>query len=158
DLRKTYPLEQVCRLLGLEPGVLRRWEQFDLVRPEKGLYDFQDLVSLRTLSGLIESGVRPETIARSLEGLASVLPGTDRPLAQLKIVVENPRVLLADLGDQHVAPGGQLHFNFSPQPRPDASIVPLEAAGPVDCTTAEGWFERGQALEEEERYGKAEEA
>src|SRR5437867_617433 len=125
DLRKTYPMEQVCRLLGLEPRILRRWEQFNLVRPENGLYDFQDLVSLQTISELIRSGVRPETIAKSLQGLAFVLPGTDRPLAQLKIVVENSKMLLADLGDQRVAPSGQLYFNFGPQRQPGASIVSL---------------------------------
>jgi tetratricopeptide (TPR) repeat protein len=158
DLRKTYPLEQVCRLLELEPEAIRRWEQLSLVRSEEGLYDFQDIVSLRKLAELIKSGVRPGTIAKSLEGLAIVLPGTDRPLAQLKIVVENSKTLLADFGDCRLHPSGQLFFNFDARAKPEAPIVPLGAADPVDALTPEEWFERGQTLEEEERHLEAEEA
>src|SRR5262249_20354135 len=80
-LRRTYPAAQVCRLLRIQPETLRRWEQLSLVRSQDGLYNFQDFVSLRTIGELVQAGVRPETIARSLHGLSSVLPDTDQPLA-----------------------------------------------------------------------------
>jgi len=154
DLRKTYPSPEVCKLWKIEPETLRRWEQFSLVRSQDGLYDFQDLVSLRTIGELVNHGVRPETIAKSLRGLASVLPGTDRPLAQLKIVAENSKSVLADFGEFRVAPDGQLLLNFEGKPRSEAAIISF----PSRDLTATEWFEQGQTCEEGERYGEAEEA
>lgn len=97
DASKTYPTEKVYSLLKIEPEVLRRWEQLSLVRSQDGCYDFQDLVSLRTIAALVGQGVKPKTIAKSLQALAGVLPDINRPLAQLKIVAENRR-LLVELG------------------------------------------------------------
>src|SRR5690349_4801399 len=71
---KTHSAEEVCKQLNLSSEVLQRWEQFGLIHPVDGLYDFQDLVSLRTLAELMERGVRPEIIAKSLQSLASILP------------------------------------------------------------------------------------
>ncbi len=122
-LQKGYSAQEVSQLLKIEPGILRRWEQFSLIRSQEGRYDFQDLVSLRTTAELVRAGVRKETIARSLRGLASVLPGTDRPLSQMKIVVENPDSLFADHGEFHLSPDGQLLFNFDAPPRAEAAIL-----------------------------------
>ena len=104
---KTHPAAEVCKRLRLSSEALQRWEQFGLIRPVEGLYDFQDLVSLRTIAELVERGVRPEIIAKSLQSLASILPEVDRPLSQLKIVAQNPRALHVDLGESLMAPNGQ---------------------------------------------------
>src|SRR6185436_14576731 len=117
----------VSKRLNLSLEVLQRWEQFGLIHPVDGLYDFQDLVSLRTLAELVERGVRPEIIAKSLQSLASILPEVDRPLAQLKIVAENPRALHVDLGESLMAPNGQMLINFDEASRHEAKIVPLRA-------------------------------
>ncbi len=147
---KSYLAEDVCRLLKLPLEALRRWEQFGLVRSHEGLYDFQDLVSLRTLAELIGRGVRPETIARSLQSLASLIPGTDRPLAQLRLVVENPRAILVDLGMGLLTPDGQFLIDFDPRQSAAAAIVPIGSE-----QTAADWFEAGQVSEEEENYPDA---
>jgi tetratricopeptide (TPR) repeat protein len=157
-LQKSYSAQEVSQLLKIEPGTLRRWEQFSLVRSQDGRYDFQDLVSLRTIADLVRAGVRKETIARSLRGLASVLPGTERPLAQLKIVVENPDSLLADYGGFHLSPDGQLLFNFNAQPRAEAAILSLPPGGTAENLTAQEWFARARIREEDERYADAEHA
>ncbi len=153
-LGKAYPASHVCDLLGLDPDALRRWELFGLIRSHEGLYDFQDIVSLRTIADLIARGVDPATIGSSMRGLAAVLPGTDRPLSQLKIVVEQPGSLLAELGELLVAPDGQMLLNFAP------STVDSDRPVPVDTgsMTADEWFARGGALEEDERLTEAAEA
>ncbi|MCI0421714.1 MAG: tetratricopeptide repeat protein [Acidobacteria bacterium] len=150
---KTYPAAEVCKRLKLSPEALQRWEQFGLIRSLDGLYDFQDLVSLRTIAELIERGVRPETIAKSLQSLASILPAMERPLAQLKIVAQNPKAVHVDLGAFLMTPHGQLLFNFEELPRRKGAIVPLREA-----TSEAEWFEYGQAFEEDENYGEAVEA
>jgi tetratricopeptide (TPR) repeat protein len=150
---KTHSAAEVCKRLGLSSEVLQRWEQFGLIHPVDGLYDFQDLVSLRTLAELVERGVRPEIIAKSLQSLASILPEVDRPLSQLKIVAENPRALHVDLGESLMAPNGQMLINFDEASRHEAKIVPLRAV-PSEME----WFEYGQSCEESEDYGEAVEA
>lgn len=153
-VRKKYPADQICRLVDIRPDVLRRWEQLSLVRAQDGLYDFQDIVSLRTIAELSERGVQPEVIARSLRGLASVLPGTDRPLAQLRIVAEGPKSLLAELDDCLVASDGQLLLVFRAEPRPDGATIPFSRK----TATADDWFEHAEWHEEEEHYNEAADA
>jgi tetratricopeptide (TPR) repeat protein len=154
SLRKAYPAAEVCNLLKISPETLRRWEQFGLIRAENGSYDFQDLISLRTLVELVNRGVRTSTLAKSLRQLASVLPGTDRPLAQLKIVVDSPKAVVADLGEYLVAPNGQLAMNFDGEPRSSGTVVRISPAEKTD----QEWFEYGQICEDEERYSEAEAA
>ncbi|HET6962786.1 MAG TPA: tetratricopeptide repeat protein [Terriglobia bacterium] len=147
---KTHSAAEVCKRLKLSLEALQRWEQFGLIRPVEGLYDFQDLVSLRTIAELVERGVRPEVIAKSLQSLSSILPEVDRPLSQLKIVAQNPRALSVDLGESLMAPNGQMLINFDEAPRREATIVPLHAT-PSETE----WFEYGQACEESEDYSEA---
>ncbi|MHC4415960.1 MAG: tetratricopeptide repeat protein [Planctomycetota bacterium] len=158
DLRKSYPAQRVCELLGLDSAALHRWEALGLIRAEDGLYDFQDLVSLRTIAELVGCGVDPQTISRSVRGLASVLPGTERPLSQLKIVVEDPGTLLAELGEVLVAPDGQLLLNFTPDRAGDPDATPVRLAAEPGAGSAEAWFEHGQVCETEERLEEAERA
>src|SRR5439155_13643662 len=132
----------------------RRWEQFGLVRSQQGLYDFQDLVSLRTLAELVNRGIKPANIAKSLQTLASVLPGTDRPLAQLKVVVENPKAILFNLEECLIASNGQLTINFDAESKSGGKVICLGSKNPTDTE----WFEFGQAYEEEESYAEAEDA
>ena len=154
QLKKTYSSAEVCRLLKLEPENLRHWEQFSLISSQDGMYDFQDIMTLRAIAALLQQGVRRETIATSIRGLASILPGTDRPLAQLRILVENPKALLAEFGERRITPEGQLVFNFDTPSRTKAQVIEL----PSSESTAAEWFEHGQILEDEEDLEGAERA
>jgi tetratricopeptide (TPR) repeat protein len=151
--QKAYPAEEVCKLLRLPAETLRRWEQFGLIRSQDGLYDFQDLVSLRTIAELVGRGVRPETIGKSLKALGAVLPGTERPLAQLRVVAENPKAILVELGDHLIAPNGQLLINFEAKHKPAGAVIAID-----EKVTDTEWFEFGQACEEEESYAEAADA
>ncbi|MEW5974361.1 MAG: tetratricopeptide repeat protein [Acidobacteriota bacterium] len=155
SFRKAYPAEEVCRLLGISAEVLRRWEQFSLVRSDEGRYDFQDLVSLRTIAELVRRGVKPMVLAKSLERLASILPGTERPLAQLRIVSEHSGAVLVDLGDALMAPNGQLVLNFDARPRGPSRLVALPE---TRAENEHDWFDYGQACEDEEHFSEAEAA
>ncbi len=159
-LHKSYPAEEVGALLGLDPAMVRRWEALGLVRSEAGRYDFKDIVSLRTIGGLVAAGVDPATIGRSVRGLASILPGTDRPLCQLSIVVEHRRTLVAELGGLLLAPDGQWLLDFGGGSSADAAAAraveePLSLRGEPHEPSAEEWLERGAALEELERLEEA---
>ena len=151
DLQKTYTTQEVSELLGLDPETLRRWELFDLVRAVKGRYDFQDLVSLRAVSRLLSQGVSLETIARSLRKLSPLLPEVERPLAQLRIVAENPEALQVELGDLRLSDSGQVSMGFNRGPESEGNLMKL-----LPETAAE-WFEWAQTCEEDEDlYGAVE--
>ena len=156
-LRKSYPEHQVCDLLAIEPSALRRWEALGLVRSDEGLYDFQDLISLQTITALVGAGVSPLTIGRSIRGLASVLPGTDRPLAQLRIVAAGPHALLAELGELCMAPDGQLMLDFG-RSASAAPPGPVPFAPALETRSADELFEHAIACEIDERLCEAEKA
>lgn len=157
ELEKSYPAHQVCDILNISADTLARWEQFGLVRPVDGKYDFQDLISVRTIAALVAQGVQPATIAKSLHELASVL-AVERPLAQLKIVLENPKVLLAAIDDGRIAPNGQLVLDFEGGQRRRGSVTSVKTPASNDALTAEDWFHIGSMCEDEERFGEAVEA
>jgi len=154
ELQQTYSADDVCKLLNVESATLHRWEQFSLIHSNAGYYDFQDLVSLQTIGRLVRDGVRPEVIAQSLHNLSMVLPGTHRPLAQLQIVAEHPRSILADFGQVRISPMGQLCFRFDSARAEPATVLELGQ----ETRSSEEWFEIGQQHEEQERYEEAIEA
>lgn len=166
---KRYPLAEVASLVGVDCEVLERWEHLGLVRSVGGLYDFQDIVSLQSIASLVRSGASPGAIRRSLEGLSSVLPNVDRPLAQLKIVLVSSGALLAQIGESLIDPMGQQHLDFErctgghDGEAVSASIAevkpraPEGLPGPPPGTMddPDECFERALGLEEDERYREA---
>ncbi len=154
---KSFSFDQVCELLALAPGTLRRWEHLGLIRSHGDRYDFQDLVSLRTIVELIGHGIKPKVIAATIRGLSRVLPGTDRPLAQLKIV-EDAGLLLAERGETLVSPDGQLVLNFGCAAALDALDPPESALAlprEQDHWSADEWLEYGHAKEENGAFDEA---
>lgn len=151
--RKPYSADVICRLLNVTPAALRTWEKHGLVSSRDGAYDYADIVSLRTVADLVSRGVRPEKIADSLRSLESLLPGTDRPLMQLRLVSDSPRQIVAEVGELRIRPDGQLLLNFDPLAThaPPPGTLKLRRD---DCTATE-WFERGQLLEDEQDFDGA---
>lgn len=150
---KVYSAEQIATMVGVDRATLRRWEQLSLIRSQDGRYDFRDIVSLRTIANLVSRGARPERIASSLHALSRVLPGTDQPLAQLRIV-EGDQSLLVELESGLIDAGGQLRLDFDAAEAASRSAVPL--APPP--TSADEWLRRGLRHEAEERFAEAAEA
>ena len=151
-VRKTLSVEEIVRLLGIDQQTLRRWQSLGLVRAIEGRYDFQDLVSLRTIADLIKNRIRPDEISRSLHDLAKLLPDTDRPLAQLKIVANGPNTLLAEIDAQLITPKGQLVMSFGARTAGEAPkfIEPQRSA--------DEWLAQGELFEQNEEFEAAAEA
>src|SRR5262245_47517469 len=114
---KPITAESVCSALGIDARILQRWEHSGLVRSREGRYDFHDLLSLRTVTNLVARGVSPNVIRKSLDALASFLPGVDRPLSQLSILVSDKGELVAELEEALLTQSGQLELRFD-APRP----------------------------------------
>jgi tetratricopeptide (TPR) repeat protein len=153
---KSLTSQQVCSALGIDARTLQRWEHCGLVRARDGLYDFRDLVSLRTVTGLVARGVSPVVIRKSLDAISGFLPGVDRPLAQLTMLVSDTGELVAELEEALLTTSGQLEIRFdSPTtaetPRPLALVR-------ADTRDSSAWIEAGLEHEEAGELDKAEHA
>lgn len=162
SVRKSFTLDRVAELVGVEDATIQRWEYLGLVRSESGTYDFQDIVSLQAIAALVRRGVRPVEIQKSLASIAMFMPGTDRPLAQLTIVASDAGELLAQVGDSLIAPDGQQLLDFGADAQTDHETdhplaPPEELIRAIRSpeADAETLFERAVWLEEEERYDEA---
>jgi len=150
---KPFPAPEVCRIMKIDRGALRRWEQLGLVRADHGFYDFQDLLSIQTIHTLVGDGVRLERIARSLRDLSAILPGMERPLAQLRIIAGN-QDLLVHLGGARFSTSGQMLFDFEIGRPPKGSVLPLN----MQARDSAEWFELGLSCEEEGLFSEAAQA
>ena len=163
EIEKPMDAAQVSALVGVAPETLHRWELLGLVRSNAGRYDFRDLVSLQTIAALVSQGAHPSTINQSVRSLARVLPGTDRPLAQLKLLADQDS-LVAEVNGSLMSPGGQLIMRFEPDrdgdddtqgpPALALSLGPTNARG----RSAEEWFDIGCSLEDSGEMVEAERA
>jgi tetratricopeptide (TPR) repeat protein len=115
-VRRLYTPAMLAQLVGVPVAVVRRWHRRGLIRPVREVsrlpyFDFQEVATARQLAELLAAGISPTVIERKLTELARFVPGAQRPLAQLSIIVRGSRLLLRQ-GDGLVGPGGQLFFDF----------------------------------------------
>jgi len=168
DVHQLYTPAALAQLLGVPVSIIRRWHRRGLIRPVREVrrlpyFDFQEIATARRLAELLAAGVTPASIERQLAALAQYLPGVERPLAQLSIIVRGKRILLRQ-GDGLVEPGGQLRFDFeamesaAPEDRPPsilslASILPTEPPSPEElCQLAADLEDEGRLDEAVEVY------
>ncbi|MBN2217801.1 MAG: MerR family transcriptional regulator, partial [Pirellulales bacterium] len=115
-IQHLYTPAMLAELLGVSVAVVRRWRRRGLIRPMREVhhlpyFDFREVATARRLAELLAAGVSPRAIERKLEALRGFLPGIERPLAQLSVIIEGKQILLRQ-GDGLVEPGGQLRFDF----------------------------------------------
>lgn len=88
--------DQAASIAGCSPRQLRYWKETGLIRPampsredQRGgdLYDFRNLVELRTVVGMLHRGISLQKIRKTLEYLRR---STDfsRPLSECKLITD----------------------------------------------------------------------
>ncbi|NLE39302.1 MAG: MerR family transcriptional regulator [Pirellulaceae bacterium] len=116
EVQRLYTPAMLAELLGVELAIIRRWHRRGLIRPAREVrhlpyFDFREVAAARRLAELLAAGVSPRAIERKLAALRGTLPGVERPLAQLSVIIEGRQILLRQ-GDGLIEPGGQLRFDF----------------------------------------------
>ena len=108
--------EEVQRILGLTAKQLDYWERLRLITPQRedGLrvYDFRDLIGLRTIKQLVEQGVPANRLRRSLAALQDKLARIHAPLAQLRIASDGKDIVVEQDGARLEPLSGQFVLNF----------------------------------------------
>ena len=96
---------QVCAIVGITYRQLDYWARTDLVRPSlhdaagsgtQRLYSYRDLVELKVVKSLIDSGVSLQASRRAIEYLRDHL---DQELASAHLVLQGASSVLAYSGD-----------------------------------------------------------
>ncbi|MEX2217740.1 MAG: tetratricopeptide repeat protein [Phycisphaerales bacterium] len=154
---KSLTPRQVCGALGVDQKTLERWERCGLVRSSQGRYDFRDLVSLRTVTNLVARGVSPVVIRKSLDALSRLLPGVERPLAQLNILVSDSGELVAEVEEALLTQSGQLEMRFGTSPGSTIEPKPLSLVR-ADNRDSAAWIELGLGHELSGNLAEAEHA
>jgi DNA-binding transcriptional MerR regulator len=153
---RRFSTVQLARLLKIPGDRIRRWATAGLICPvetRQGInyFDYGQVVSARTMCGLVEAGVKPERIRRSIEQMQRWMGSIEQPLLQLAILEQNGE-LLVRLDDGLADASGQRRFDF------DGKLEPLEFGIPRPPVTAEQLFEQGCQHEESGRLNEAVEA
>ena len=92
-----YRVPEVCKIVGITYRQLDYWARTDLVTPSvrdatgsgsQRLYSFQDLVTLRVIKNLLDTGVSLQRVRKAVEHLGSL----DRPLAGVTLMSDGAGV------------------------------------------------------------------
>ncbi len=129
QVRRLYTPAMLADLLGVSVAVVRRWQRRGLIRPVREVrrlayFDFQEVATARRLAELLARGISPQRIEKQLLALRRVLPGVERPLAQLSAIVEGRDILLRQ-GDGLIDAGGQMRFDFDAENRCQEPFPPM---------------------------------
>ena len=124
NVHPLYTAANLAHLLGIPVATIRRWQRLGLIVPVREVrrlayFDYQQVVTARSLARLVASGVPIARIERQLRELQQFLPEIERPLAQLSILADGKRLLLRKEGGL-LDPTGQMQFDFdAPGDAPD---------------------------------------
>ena len=139
---------EVLRLLALSPRRAVQLRQLGLLHPadQPGSYAFREVVSLRVAKTLLEQGLTVRQVRAALAALRRLVPESDAPLAELRVVVRGGEVFI-ERDAQLLEPSGQIVMEFSgkelAEAARDTALRGLVRPIARPETEAERWFELG---------------
>jgi tetratricopeptide (TPR) repeat protein len=142
---RIYGLRELTRILTLTPRRAAQLRRLELLHGDSG-YTFRDLLALRAASALLDAGASVRQIKQALAALRRQAPGLEQPLAEVRLVLEEGRLL---------AQSDRVRFD----PRTGQMVLALDTGGLERAATAtlatglvrplappaeqaETWFER----------------
>ena len=147
----SYSARHAAQLLGLPESAVRSCIRVGLVGRAGEVparLSFRDLAALRTLKSLVDRGVPIARARRELIAIQAMLP-TGRSIAELPIEARSGHVHVRGLGTPRL--GGQMELPLSVPPG-EVRAMPVRrdapAPEPAPAVTADEWFARAIALEE----------
>jgi tetratricopeptide (TPR) repeat protein len=152
-----YTLRSIEEMLGLGRSVIASFISAGFVSPSRGArneyrFTFQDVVLLRTAHHLKNAKIPPRRLLRSLRQLKAKLPA-EMPLTGLRIRAVGNDVAVRNADAQWESDSGQLLMDFEVASS-QGTVSFLQRAPLADAAaaprTADDWFRRGEALEDED--------
>jgi tetratricopeptide (TPR) repeat protein len=91
---RVFTLRELTRLLRLTPKRASQLRRLGLLGADASGYRFRELVSARAASTLLESGATVRQVRSALDGARRLAPDAVTPLAELRLVVQDQRIVV----------------------------------------------------------------
>jgi tetratricopeptide (TPR) repeat protein len=91
---RVFTLRELTRLLRLTPKRRSQLKRLGLLRDDAIGYRFRELVAARAAAGLLESGATVRQVREALSGVRRLAPEMDVPLAELRLIVDDQRIVV----------------------------------------------------------------
>ena len=178
DVHRLQTPAMLSQSLKVSVGLIRHWERIGLIQPVKKVFrlpyfDFQEVSCVRRLSELLQAGVSQHELEGSLSRLQSMLPGTERSLAQLTLLARDHHVVIRDevgllepitrqrlleFDSDHSTQGAEKPRDGETDDLKDVSEPLPLSPSPLLPLSSANWLERGSHLLEADRPTDAIEA
>ncbi len=147
-----YRTRDVARMLGIPESRVRSFARAGLVRSRRGRrgelrFSFEDLVLLRTASGLFRARVPARRVRAALRRLREQLP-EGHGLAGVSIAADGDRVVVRDGGALWRPESGQTVFDFEVRDLAEKVAPLLRRPAENRALSASDWYEWGCDLED----------
>jgi tetratricopeptide (TPR) repeat protein len=141
EVHALYTPAMLSRSLDVPIGTIRRWERLGLIRPVKKVFrlpyfDYAEAAGVRRLNELLSAGVPRSQLEASFAKIRHMLPGIERPLAQLNLLAQDAKLVARDDRGLFEPTTGQRCFDFFlPDGRESAPLPsPADAADREEAT------------------------
>lgn len=91
---RIYTLRELTRLLRLTPKRTAQLRRLGVLSDESLGYRFRELVAARVAAGLLEQGATVRHVREALAGVRRIAPNAETPLSELRLVVQDQRVIV----------------------------------------------------------------
>src|SRR6266542_3764979 len=91
---RVFILRELTRLLRLTPKRAAQLKRLGLVRGDATGYRFRELVAARVASALLDGGATVRQVREALDGARRLAPGAEAPLAEVRLVVQDQRIVV----------------------------------------------------------------
>jgi tetratricopeptide (TPR) repeat protein len=143
---RVFTLRELTRLLRLTPKRRGQLRRLGLLRDEATGYPFRELVAARAAAGLLEGGATVRQVREALDGARRLAPEAETPLAELRLVVHDQRIVVEQDRLRFDPRTGQalLDFQLSELERETRESLLMGMVRPMipPADAAEIWFAR----------------
>jgi tetratricopeptide (TPR) repeat protein len=109
---RVFSLRELTRLLRLTPKRALQLRRLGLLPAESSRFQFRDLVACRVGAALLEAGASVRQVREALAGARRLAPGSVTPLAEVRLLVEGQRIVVAQDQLRFDARTGQALLDF----------------------------------------------
>jgi len=159
DGSSLYSVREVSELLGLAPRQIRALVAEGILHPVRGergrfLFSFQDLVVLRGVAHLVESGVPPARVRAAVASLRKQLPH-DIPITEARLDTAGGRIVVHVDAASWEPESGQTVLDFGIEDMSERVGAVIEARGRPSPTvdSATDWYIHADAIEDTDPLG-----
>ena len=91
---RIFTLSELTRLLRLTPRRLTQLRRLGLLHEDRPGYHFRELVAARAAAALLDGGATVKQVREALEGARRLAPDAAEPLSELRLLLEEKRVVV----------------------------------------------------------------